>query len=121
MGHEVRTGFWLVPLLGGPPALRFELPHFESVTQIGRGDTNDVQLREYKFVSRDHCRIRSNLAATGEVVLEDRSSNGTYVNGVRVGRGHSLPLRCGDKISLAKPHRRGGAVQFLLSRLAARI
>jgi pSer/pThr/pTyr-binding forkhead associated (FHA) protein len=53
-------------------------------------------------VSLDDCRIRSNLADTGAVVLEDLSPNGTYINGQRVEKGRSKPLKCGDVISLAK-------------------
>lgn len=32
--------------------------------------------------------------------LQDLSSNGTYVNGERVGKGCSMPLADGDRISL---------------------
>ena len=34
------------------------------------------------------------------VNLQDLSSNGTYVNGERVGQGCSVPLADGDRISL---------------------
>lgn len=116
MGQEMPARLWLVPLSG--ELRRFELPQCESVTRIGRDpSTNDVIPGEaHAYVSRDHCRIRSNLAATGQVVLEDLSGNGTYVNGTRVERGYRMRLKCGDQISLAKPWRRGGALHFLLAK-----
>ncbi len=41
--------------------------------------------------------------ATGEVLLEDLSSNGTYVNLKRLGKGQSVPLRPNDRIGLCEP------------------
>ena len=115
MAKEMATRLWLVPLSG--KLTRVELPQCDSVTSIGRDPVNAFIIpAAYAYVSREHCRIRSNLADTGEVVVEDLSANGTYVNAERVGKGRSKRLKCGDKISLAKPHRRGGALTFQLQR-----
>ena len=119
MAKERAIRLWLVPLSG--ELQRFELPQADSVTGIGRNPTNAIIPKGYDYVSRDHCRIRSKLADTGEVVLEDLSANGTYVNGKRVGKGLSKALKCGDEISLAKPHRRGGALHFQLAKLISKM
>ena len=113
MGQEMATTLWLVPLPG--ESRQIELPQGESVTGIGRNPTNAITPQAY-YVSRDHCRIRSNLAVVGVAVLEDLSANGTHINGVCVGRGFKKPLKCGDYISLGKPTRPGGAVQFLVAK-----
>ena len=57
-------------------------------------------------VSRVHCcihlRASSEAGAAGQAVLEDRSSNGTYVNDERVQPGQSVGLQSGDKVSLVR-------------------
>ncbi len=48
-------------------------------------------------MSGKHCKIFKD----GTIIfLEDLSSNGTYVNGVKVGKGNRSPLKEGDEISL---------------------
>ena len=55
-------------------------------------------------VSRLHCCIRPQALAEPslrlQVVIEDYSSNGTYVNGVRMQSGTSVVMHSGDKVSL---------------------
>lgn len=52
-----------------------------TITHIGRGFTSDVQLED-QGVSRRHAIV---MQRRGNVrILDDRSSNGTYVNGRRV-------------------------------------
>ncbi|CAD7704362.1 unnamed protein product [Ostreobium quekettii] len=52
-------------------------------------------------VSRLHCLVSQQLAHGEKVpILEDCSSNGTFVNGKKVGRGKSIPLKDGDRMSL---------------------
>ena len=117
--------FLLVPLANGcDPTNGFttlELPQGERVTGIGRNPTNAITIREaHAYVSRDHCRIRSNLADTKEIVLEDLNPNGTYINGKRVGKGRSKRLQCGDEISLAKPKAKRTRIQFKLAKMDRR-
>ncbi|MBA3820903.1 MAG: diguanylate cyclase [Deltaproteobacteria bacterium] len=65
-------------------------------TVIGRGVEADVRLIEDKM-SRKHCRL---VAEGGVTFLEDLgSSNGTFVNGVRVTR---QKLNDGDKIQIGQ-------------------
>jgi len=65
-----------------------------SVLNIGRLDTNDIVMDDYK-VSREHAVLKFSKA---EIMLVDlASTHGTYVNGVRIDR--SL-IRLGDKIRI---------------------
>ena len=57
-------------------------------------------------VSRLHCCIRPQALAESairmQVVIEDHSTNGTYVNGVRVQPGESVVMQSGDMVSLVR-------------------
>jgi hypothetical protein len=62
---------------------------------IGRDPGNGVPLTQDSTVSRRHARI---IAEDGGYLIHDEgSSNGTYVNGVRV---TEAPLRSGDEVSI---------------------
>ncbi|PNF41023.1 hypothetical protein B7P43_G08824 [Cryptotermes secundus] len=52
-------------------------------------------------ISKRHCKI---IKVTPEVYLEDYSSNGTYVNSEKIGKGNRRILKNNDQISLAWPH-----------------
>lgn len=71
-GHHLAFGAADEPLL---------LPLRERITHIGRGLTSHVRLEDFR-ISRDHAV----LVRHGEVlrVLDNRSANGTFVNGRRV-------------------------------------
>lgn len=51
-------------------------------------------------ISKRHCKI---IKATPEVYLEDYSSNGTYVNSEKIGKGRRRILKNNDQISLVLP------------------
>ncbi|KAJ2378761.1 serine/threonine protein kinase [Coemansia sp. RSA 2607] len=86
---------------------------------IGRHKTCDIRL-ENKHISNRHCliyRVESETSfddyydeiglsaaygGVGKVYLEDTSTNGTYVNGVRVRNNASVELRDGDEIQLVR-------------------
>ena len=57
-------------------------------------------------VSRLHCTIRleapSDVHTGLQAVLEDHSSNGTYIDDERVQRGQAVPLHSGSKVSLVR-------------------
>jgi hypothetical protein len=72
----------------------------KETTVIGRNPDNDVVAGE-KFVSRRHCAV---VKKGGIFYLEDlQSSNGTFVNGVRIGE--SVRLRNNDTIALGRTSR----------------
>jgi FHA domain len=64
--------------------------------RLGRGTGSDVVL-EHMSVSRRHAIVT--LRGEDHVVLDDRSRNGVYVNGERVGE---AILRDGDTIALGE-------------------
>lgn len=57
------------------------IPLSRTITHLGRGFTSDVQLED-QGVSRRHAIVMQRRG--GVRILDDRSSNGTYVNGRRV-------------------------------------
>lgn len=62
---------------------------------IGRGASSDVQLPD-PTVSASHASIRIHRA--GYAAFDDGSTNGTFVNGVRIAPGRPKPLRSGDVV-----------------------
>ena len=76
------------------------IPIGESAVHIGRGLSADLHLDE-KTVSRRHAILVSNPArpSRGPRLLDDRSSNGTYVNGRRV---QQADLSSGDVIVIGR-------------------
>ncbi len=67
-----------------------------AVTRIGRGLSADVRLDEAS-VSRRHARIVERAGRA--VLLDDRSMNGTWVNGQRI---EAAILADGDEIGLGR-------------------
>ena len=70
---------------------------------VGRGVERHVQI-DCLVVSVRHCRIFK--SDDDEYIIEDTSSNRTYVNGKKLWRGDKLPLRDFDAIKLTKRSRR---------------
>lgn len=70
----------------------------ESSIPIGRDTTNAVALSQDSAVSRRHAQIQS--GANGFVLVDTGSSNGTYVNGVRIASLKPQPLRAGDEVQI---------------------
>jgi len=79
---------------------------------FGRDAVNTVVLSDTR-VSQVHFTVRVRAARGGFVTLEllDQSSNGTWVNGKRVGRGKSLPLALGDRILVLQASQVGKAAE----------
>src|SRR5690349_7818345 len=80
---------WLIRREGVVPVL------VEGEITIGRASYSNIWLDD-TAVSRTHCRL---TVKKGQLVLRDASSNGTFVNGVRIGS--SAHLSHGDKIQVA--------------------
>lgn len=92
---EQSAGGPMLVVLNGPDQGKM-LRLTPGIWRIGRGRQNDLKLRDTE-VSRQHAQIR---VTEDEILLEDLgSSNGTYVNGVRVS---SYPLQAGDRIQLGR-------------------
>ncbi|KAG8237461.1 hypothetical protein J437_LFUL017641 [Ladona fulva] len=110
--QDSNSSFWgrLVPMSTN---LRCSVIDLERETYLfGRQVTCDfvfsnsnTSKENIKFVSKQHFKICYHCNTTVSFVsIEDLSSNGTFVNGVKVGRGKTNPLKNNDVISLALPH-----------------
>jgi pSer/pThr/pTyr-binding forkhead associated (FHA) protein len=72
------------------------LPLRDGTTHIGRGFAADLRLEDQN-VSRRHAIVHQR--AGGSRILDDRSANGTYVNGRRV---NAAQLTDGDVVVLGR-------------------
>jgi pSer/pThr/pTyr-binding forkhead associated (FHA) protein len=72
------------------------LPLERTITHIGRGFTADIQLEDVS-VSRRHAIVTQRRGAVR--ILDDRSSNGTFVNGRRI---QEAELRGGDVVVIGR-------------------
>jgi pSer/pThr/pTyr-binding forkhead associated (FHA) protein len=79
-------------VMGGPQAGREHLL-FEPITSVGRTDENDVTIADVS-VSRHHARLKRNDEG-GYTLTDLSSSNGTLVNGKRLGSAKVWP---GDRL-----------------------
>ncbi|XP_046579376.1 serine/threonine-protein kinase Chk2-like [Haliotis rubra] len=78
---------------------------------FGRGDNCDVSFNGTSSARKNQCfqayskvhfkLIRQNTSTGVHVFLEDNSSNGTFINGEKVGKGNKQVLNNNDEISLA--------------------
>jgi pSer/pThr/pTyr-binding forkhead associated (FHA) protein len=75
---------------------RVLLPLRPGTTHVGRGFAADVRLDD-QSVSRRHAIVHQR--ASGSRILDDRSANGTFVNGRRV---TEAELRDGDVVVLGR-------------------
>jgi predicted component of type VI protein secretion system len=70
----------------------------DGVVAIGRVASNDIALPDPRaLLTRRHCAI---VPADGGWCVSDFSTNGTFVNGMRVGQGAAVPIKPGDRIAL---------------------
>ena len=78
-----------------------ELTSTQTVVTLGRDSSNTVCVPDIR-ISGFHCVFKVDRDATGgaKFVLEDKSSNGTFVNQRKVGKGNTVPLENGDEISI---------------------
>ncbi len=74
-----------------------DFPLRQPITTIGRAPTCDLVL-EYDYMSRLHARLESTV--DGYAVVDAGSTNGTSVNGRRIGKTHLLSS--GDQISMGE-------------------
>lgn len=71
---------------------------------IGRGQSNDFVLPGMR-ISFNHCQIiwDGHENSHSQVVVQDSSTNGTWINGTRVQKGHTRILRDGNEIAFGSP------------------
>lgn len=86
---------WALRVLNGPQAGKIYVLK-EGKQRLGRGDTVSFQIQS-TGVSKEHLEI--NVLPDKILVTDLKSSNGTFVNGVRV---QNAIVRMGDKLSLDK-------------------
>jgi pSer/pThr/pTyr-binding forkhead associated (FHA) protein len=92
IGREVHQG---TPVLTGEyGSVRVEAPLVGAVTRLGRGVSADVHL-DHPTVSRRHALVVRREETL--VLLDDRSMNGTWLNGERISE---AVLSDGDLIQL---------------------
>ncbi|KAJ7092083.1 CAMK/RAD53 protein kinase [Mycena belliarum] len=67
---------------------------------VGRNDENHIVLPGYK-ISNFHAIIRWNGEESNEslITIDDMSSNGTFINGVKIGKGKKRLLKDGDEVA----------------------
>ena len=78
--------------------------------QIGRSDKeehgNDIVFKDDKTLSRVHLVI---TVSNGMFFIEDRSANGTFINGVKIEKGVKQLIKAEDEVSIG---REGTIVNF---------
>lgn len=88
------------PRLMGPGGLAFLLsPSPVSIGRSGKGAAPDIDLAEWDakmIISRRHAVIEK--IADGLVIKPEKTTNGTFLNGVEVPEGESRVLHDGDRI-----------------------
>ncbi len=90
---------WLDRLVDGSETEGYPLT--KEITSLGRDKSNDICLGAADGVSRFHARILRQ--DSGQFLLADlNSSNGTFLNGVRVFE--PAPLKYGDRIEIGNAH-----------------
>lgn len=67
---------------------------------IGRGDNCQIRIQDAtQRVSRNHATIK--ILKNGRIFVTDHSTNGTWVNGVKISQNADYPVKRGDVISFA--------------------
>lgn len=84
------------------------LRHGKDLYKVGRGVVNDIIICQENCrinihnLSRVHCGFKriKDVTADYQTIIEDYSANGTFVNGVKIGKGKNKLLTHGDEISM---------------------
>ncbi|EJD42329.1 SMAD/FHA domain-containing protein [Auricularia subglabra TFB-10046 SS5] len=82
---------------------RLDLWRGQNVYTIGRHQNCDFRLASPK-ISNVHCEITYRGGEEGgdgkEVTVEDKSTNGTFINGIKIGKGKHMLLEQGNELTL---------------------
>ncbi len=69
--------------------------------RIGRNPDNDIVIKDQsQLISRYHATLT--LYDNGTITIYDQSTNGTYVNGVKIKSQYETPVSTSDRIEFAK-------------------
>ncbi|KAJ7760920.1 kinase-like domain-containing protein [Mycena metata] len=84
--------------------VRRDLLKDEAEVKVGRNDSNAFVLPGYK-ISNFHAVIKWNGLENAEsiVTIDDLSSNGTFINGEKIGRGQRRLLKDGNEVAFGAP------------------
>lgn len=85
----------------------FDIKRIGSRVALGRKEGSDIIINE-PVVSGTHCYIT--VTSNHGAYIEDVSTNGTYVNGVKIGKGSHLDVHDGDMLTLGKPGTNTGPI-----------
>jgi pSer/pThr/pTyr-binding forkhead associated (FHA) protein len=77
-----------------------EYPLEKAETSIGRAPTSDILLSKDKLTSRRHATVTYENG--NYIILDERSANGTYVNGQQLEEMTPHTLRDGDRIGIGE-------------------
>jgi len=91
----------------------------ENIITLGRKEGMTLVFEDIR-ISGNHCTIsRTHHPDSGnyEVHIRDESTNGTFVNGKKVGKGNSVSIRNGDQINLVGPSTDSKCISFLFQDL----
>ncbi|KIY67911.1 Pkinase-domain-containing protein [Cylindrobasidium torrendii FP15055 ss-10] len=71
------------------------------IYKVGRNKVGNQIILPSTKISNKHCTITwdGELSSSASVIVQDMSTNGTFVNGDRIGKGKQRLLRQGDEIS----------------------
>ena len=79
------------------------IPHAHNFVQIGRSAKpehgNDIVFPNDKTLSRVHLVVST---VKEQYFLEDRSANGTFVNGLKIEKGVKIPVSVTDEIRIGR-------------------
>ncbi|KAG8214139.1 kinase-like domain-containing protein [Butyriboletus roseoflavus] len=91
---------------------RIDFFKIQPIVSIGRGEQNEIILPGGK-VSNRHCRIVWDGKETEKsaVVVADYSSNGTFINGIRIGKDKTAILKEGNEIAFGSATPQPGSVE----------
>ncbi|KAJ1978174.1 hypothetical protein H4R34_003301 [Dimargaris verticillata] len=102
--HQQRVVGKLIANRGGDAATEYLLALDQSIV-IGRHRSCDIKV-EGTFCSNHHCRLAVEMSTEDSngfaVVCHDMSSNGTFVNRVKIGKGKTVLLTHGDTLEIRK-------------------
>ena len=83
-------------LVGSDGTEMVAIPVPEGTTRLGRGFASEIQIDDPTLSRRHAILVREESVTT---VLDDRSANGTFVNGKQVNR---QELKHGDKVAFGR-------------------